>query len=80
MENEKCPNAEGCKLIHTRDFVSENQRQNYMQLFCFSDKKAFTDCKRYQTSVKYHFCPDFVLPDSNLSPDEIIDNYDQENN
>lgn len=78
MEQEKCPNAEGCILIHNVDFVTENQRNDYMKHFCFSENKHFTHCKRYQTSVVYHFCPDFVLPDSDLTLDEIIDRYEEE--
>lgn len=77
---EKCPNIESCFLLQKNDAITENQQQHYLHLYCFTENKNYTLCKRYQTSIQYYFCPDFVLPDSPLKPDEIIDKYDEENN
>lgn len=78
MGDETCPNAKGCILINNNDFGIK-EREYYMQKFCFSSEMAYTSCKRYQTVIAFHFCPDFVLPDTELSLDEIIDKYDEGN-
>ncbi|MDY0015535.1 MAG: hypothetical protein RBS13_04935 [Bacteroidales bacterium] len=77
MEYDKCPNNEGCILIGEQNFLSREQKDYYMQTFCFSTNRFYTNCKRYQTSLRFHFCPDFVLPDTELSTDEILNKYEE---
>lgn len=79
MEYEKCPNNEWCILIHNPGYLPQEDKKYYMQTFCFSSNKYYTNCKRYQTSVRFHFCPDFVLPDTPLNTDEILEKYDENN-
>jgi len=33
-------------------------------------------CTRYITKSQLNFCPDFVLPDTDATPDEIIARFD----
>lgn len=74
-----CPNTEVCKLYLVEGFAgNEEQRMNYIQSWCQSGKKKWANCTRYVVKEAIHFCPDFVLPDSVMTPDEVIDRFDQE--
>ncbi len=77
----KCPNMAQCFLIKSSNTsISQIEKENYIRNFYFSLHNHFLHCKRYQTSVELHFCPDFVLPDTALSIDKIIEKYDEEIN
>lgn len=74
-----CPNFESCRLVQTRVVVSEEKtRTVYISSYCKNDEDKWTTCKRFITKTKYDLCPDFVLPDSILSPEEILDKFDDE--
>jgi hypothetical protein len=74
-----CPNYSNCQLIKIDGFLeSEDKRQNYIKAYCTSDNEKWGNCKRYMTHHLLHFCPDFVLPDTLLCVDEIIDRYENE--
>jgi hypothetical protein len=76
MKKDKCPSYDQCKLLHAEDFIiSAEHRQHYKSAFC-TKSAAWDKCRRMQVGKKLHFCPDFVLPDSKLSTDEIIDTFD----
>ena len=80
MEALKCPNFEICKLVTIEGFSGdEKRRQKYMTTYCTTSEKNWAACKRYITKAELNFCPDFVLPDTMLSPDEIIDRFDELN-
>ncbi len=58
--------------------VSDPQRrQFYLNTYCLHGDKAWNSCKRLIAKNALNFCPDFVLPDSPLSPSEIIDEFDR---
>jgi len=74
-----CPNLDVCKLFITTGFTGdEGLRKNYIQDYCHSKTNKWDNCKRWIVKNKFNFCPDFVLPDTDLTPDEIIDKFDQE--
>jgi hypothetical protein len=74
-----CPNYLTCQLIHVAGFVEPAaRREHYAADFCNSSQEQWKNCKRFQVNTIFHFCPDFVLPDTSLSVDEIIDRFDQE--
>ena len=76
-----CPNINVCRLVTTLKVVPEMYKRNdYLNTYCKVGESAWSRCKRYSTKQKLNFCPDFVLPDSLLTPDEIIDKFDDENN
>ncbi len=50
----------------------------YIENFCKAEKSKWCTCKRLLTKNALNFCPDFVLPDSTLSIEEIIDKFDNE--
>lgn len=79
MDNSHCPNFNNCKLISEPGFTSdETQQQTYISQYCQSDSKRWESCKRLIVKKALNFCPDFVLPDTELSVDEIIDKFDNE--
>ena len=79
MNSLNCPNYDDCKLINDTGFIiSSSQKRSYVVYFCKSKNCDWQLCKRYIVKNTMHFCPDFVLPDSPLSADEIIDKFDKE--
>ncbi|MCX6270276.1 MAG: hypothetical protein NTU44_03480 [Bacteroidetes bacterium] len=66
-------------MIHYKGIVQdEEQRQAYIAGFCTHDEKKWEECKRFKTNAVLHFCPDFVLPDTSLNLEEIMDRFDVE--
>jgi hypothetical protein len=79
MNDSYCSNYQICRLV-TTNAVSEDIKQkiNYIRSFCETEKKTWQGCKRFQTKSALGFCPDFVLPDTDISIDEIIEKFDNE--
>jgi len=79
MKDYQCPSYSDCQLVKSDNIVSNTeQKEKYIKEFCTMDKKCWSQCKRYITKTKLNFCPDFVLPDTSLTPEEIIDKFDNE--
>lgn len=79
MKDYYCPNYSECRLVKSPDFpVSGSDRETYLNAFCQDVNKGWAKCKRFVTKSSLGFCPDFVLPDSNYTNDEIIDKFDNE--
>lgn len=78
MEDLHCPDYNICRLVHTTSIVSDSQRKLfYLHAYCIRGDEAWSSCKRYIAKNTLNFCPDFVLPDSLLSPSEVIDEFDR---
>lgn len=78
MEESHCPNYDVCQLVHSASLVSDpSKKRFYLDTYCLGNAKAWSSCKRFIARNALNFCPDFVLPDSPLSPSEIIDRFDQ---
>lgn len=77
-----CPNYSDCQLIHKENILKHHDpiKQIYISQFCTSSTEEWQRCKRYKTSQLLNFCPDFVLPNTQLTVDEIIDRFDENNN
>lgn len=74
-----CPNIEVCRLVITLDVVPDTlKRSYYIEAYCKAGELTWSQCKRFITKQKLNFCPDFVLPGTQLSMDEIIDKFDEE--
>jgi len=73
-----CPNYNGCRLVQT-DFVASNseRKAEYISDYC-QKEESWKQCKRYITKKSLWICPDFVLPDSEITEDEIIEKYEQQ--
>lgn len=75
-----CPNSDNCVLFSTTGFSgNEQQRLTYIEEWCNAGEQKWSTCNRYKVKKALNFCPDFVLPDDTLSPDEVIDRFDSEN-
>jgi hypothetical protein len=79
MKAQYCPNYTNCKLVTGSSIVTDQKtKETYLEDYCRKNEKNWSQCKRYLTKIKLNFCPDFVLPDTNLTPDEIINKFDDE--
>lgn len=80
MEASRCPNFKVCRLVTIEGFFGDDtKRKDYIDKWCTTGEKNWSACKRYLTKKELDFCPDFVLPDTVLSIDEIIDKFDELN-
>jgi len=72
-----CPNYGGCRLVQT-DVVEPDsvKKEEYINSFCLKEE-TWKKCKRYITRKALWICPDFVLPNSDLTEDEIVDQYEK---
>jgi hypothetical protein len=74
-----CPNIDICRLVNAGDYkIDKEIRKNYLKQYCNSAIDNWDYCKRYIFKQEMNFCPDFILPDTTLSPMEIIDKFDEE--
>ena len=79
MDNPYCPNYNNCKLVNEVGFTGDELlRKNYISEYCQAGKAKWESCKRLIAKNTLNLCPDFVLPDTMLSVDEIIDKFDDE--
>lgn len=71
--NIKCPNYEKCPIylgiLKGKDLTSKA----YIQFYCASEKHP--TCKRFMVKEVTGICPPDILPNSVLSIDEIIQEY-----
>lgn len=78
MEDPCCPNYSTCRLVTIPEFDAGKRTRNfYIQQYCLSKDHNWNDCKRLAVKKELFFCPDFVLPDSEITLDEVIDRYDE---
>jgi hypothetical protein len=77
MPEKCCPNFDSCKLVNASlPDLSTDRKQEYIDTFCIAGPKIWESCKRYMCKNEIHFCPDFVFPDTGLTTEEIIDQFD----
>jgi len=75
MNKNYCPNYDKCTLVHDSGFsIRELIRKNYIKDYCEGEDGEWKNCKRYIVKNALKFCPPSVLPDSELTVDEIMDN------
>jgi len=60
-------------IIHDKQLINK-----YINEYCLSESLEWKKCKRYLTNSVLNFCPDFVLPDSTMTIDQIIEKFDKE--
>jgi hypothetical protein len=72
-----CPSAEKCPIftgiLKDRSFTTTS----YKTQFCAAGETGRNNCKRWQCKMKYGKVPEELLPNSNLSLEEIgkMENY-----
>jgi len=73
-----CLNFGGCRLVKTDVVVPDSdKKEEYINSYC-NKEETWKNCKRYTTRKALWICPDFVLPDSEMTEDEIIDLYEKQ--
>ena len=74
MNNSFCPNHTSCQIITLDGFIKDPGKKDfYITFYCESSDMNWQSCKRYQTKEILNMCPDFILPDSTHTIDEILD-------
>jgi hypothetical protein len=69
-----------CRMVATNVVVpDEKEKEKLMELWCRQGDDKWGKCKRFETKKALGFCPDFVVPDTILSIDEIIDSFEEGN-
>lgn len=77
MPENTCPNYGSCNLVKdSLPPLSPFEKQRYIDDFCEAGRDKWGYCRRYLCKKELSFCPDFVLPDSKLTNDQIIDQFD----
>jgi len=79
MTTDKCPNYKECALVNKQIDLSDDVYMGYINSYCCCNKGLWSECMRFRAKEKLSFCPDFVLPDSIMTIDEVIDRFDNEN-
>jgi hypothetical protein len=79
MEEGCCPNYQSCQLVHGKDFLADPEKKNrFMKQYCTGKHDGWLGCNRFIIRNSLNFCPDFVLPDSGLTPAEVLDRFDDQ--
>lgn len=74
MSDPYCPNIEGCRLVNDPSYpLAPEQKASYLECYCMGTGPGFESCRRYTAKRELFFCPDFVLPDTRMTKDEILD-------
>ncbi len=74
-----CINHNTCPIVNIPGFIDEEEKKDYyVNNYCRGGKDNWTKCKRYLTKVDHYFCPDFVMPDTPGTTDEMIDIFDED--
>ena len=72
-----CPNYQGCRLVQTDVVVPDSDKKaEYLADYC-QEEATWKTCLRYITRKSLWMCPDFVLPDSKLTEDQIVERYEK---
>jgi hypothetical protein len=79
MNSGQCPNYNECALVNKQIDLSDDVYRDYINGYCCHNKESWSECMRFRTKEKINFCPDFVLPDSVMTVEEVIDRFDKEN-
>lgn len=81
MTDPDCPNMFSCKLVQDTGFINDAAlRERYIRLYCRSADPGYNNCKRFITKENIHFCPDFVMPDTTFTVEEIVERFEELDN
>lgn len=72
MNENTCGNYAKCPIFNGTLKGMEMTAKSYRRQFCEAGESGWTSCKRYQVNLKTGKCPQWLLPNSTKSIDEII--------
>jgi hypothetical protein len=79
LETDFCPNHSNCQIRLIDGFASDPPGRDFYEFtYCLAGENNWSLCKRYQTKRALNLCPDFIMPDSALSLEEILDKLEEE--
>ena len=79
MTEDHCPNINTCRMVRTDVVVPDPDiREQYINRWCKGREEDWGQCKRYMVRKELGFCPDFVVPDTSMDIDEIIDKFEEQ--
>lgn len=77
MKESTCPNINTCRMVTTDNVIQDVEtKERYIAEWCRQEEDTWQDCKRFNTRRELSFCPDFVLPDTELTVEEISEKFD----
>ena len=76
MKENTCPNINTCRMVTTNIVIEDEQIKNkYIEHWCRQNEEIWQKCRRFDTKKELSFCPDFVLPDTELTVEEISEKF-----
>jgi len=75
--NEICPKTPKCPLFNNGLLKRQQSAETYKKMYC-NVPSNFANCKRYIIAEKAGKCPDYVLPNSSYTIDEILERMTKE--
>jgi len=79
LETQKCPNKTTCPVHSVEGFVKDPvKKEYYIHTYCDAGEDNWSNCCRYIAKRSLNLCPVFVMPDSELTVDEILDKLENE--
>lgn len=77
MKETYCCNFSVCKVVNDNGvLMSSEKKAYYVNKYCNSPEQNWVNCKRYQVKQELGFCPEKLLPDSEITLEEIIRNFE----
>lgn len=68
----QCSEICKCNLFRGKLNLPEDSIIRYKYYFCLDDEPRWTKCRRYKVMQELGFCPDFVMPNSLLTSEQIL--------
>lgn len=75
MGGKDCPRIHQCLINRGLLEIDKERAVKYKLNYCCA---GFERCKRYIIIERLHLCPDFVMPDSSLTIEEVMDRMENE--
>ncbi len=70
--NRQCSKIGKCNLFSGELEIPEDSRIRYKYFYCLGEETCWSSCKRFIVKDEIGFCPDFVMPNSLLSSEQIM--------
>ena len=67
----QCLRSSDCALFKGNISLPEDTKLMYKCYYCLGQDQRWEACRRYQMMEMAGFCPDFVMPNSLLSAEQI---------